>query len=155
MAISCRFGPFGLDVAAGVLFCAERPTMLGGRAVALLERLVAAGGAPVSKDDLIAAAWPGLVVEDSNLTVQIAALRRALQDGGGASDWIATLPRRGYRYAGPPVATVGAKAPPALPLPGRASIAVLPFHDLGAERSHGYFVDGLVDEIITGLARIK
>ncbi|MCC2104202.1 MAG: winged helix-turn-helix domain-containing protein, partial [Hyphomicrobiales bacterium] len=130
MAIAYRFGPFALDVAAGILFCGDRPTMLGGRAVALLERLVGAEGAPISKDDLIEAAWPGLVVEDSNLTVQIAALRRALQEGGGASDWIATLPRRGYRYAGPAVATAGAEAPPALALPGKASIAVLPFRDL-------------------------
>ena len=155
MAIAYRFGPFALDVAAGILFCGDRPTMLGGRAVALLERLVGAEGAPISKDDLIEAAWPGLVVEDSNLTVQIAALRRALQEGGGASDWIATLPRRGYRYAGPAVVTAGAEAPPALALPGKASIAVLPFRDLSEDGSQTYFVDGLVDEIITGLARIK
>src|SRR5262249_59594423 len=47
------------------------------------------------------AAWPGLTVEESNLTVQIAALRRALSREPGGDRWIQTLPRRGYRYVGP------------------------------------------------------
>jgi DNA-binding winged helix-turn-helix (wHTH) protein len=46
------------------------------------------------------AAWPGLAVEDSNLTVQIAALRRALRGVSGGESWIATLPRKGYLFAG-------------------------------------------------------
>ena len=50
------------------------------------------------------AAWPGLAVEDSNLTVQIAALRRALREVPGGERWIETLPRRGYRFVGPVIA---------------------------------------------------
>src|SRR5436305_7005257 len=92
-----RFGPFGLDADAGVLFHGDEPTMLGQRAVALLRLLLAQAGAPVSKEKLISAAWPRLAVEDSNLTVQIAALRRVFEAGGGGN-WIETLPRRGYRY---------------------------------------------------------
>lgn len=62
-----------------------QPTLLGQRAVALLRLLLEHAAYPVSKDALIEAAWPGLAVEDSNLTVQIAALRRVLdQDGGPA-----------------------------------------------------------------------
>ena len=60
---------------------------------------------PVSKDALINAAWSGLAVEESNLTVQIAALRRVLAAEAGGDSWIETLPRRGYRYVGPAVAT--------------------------------------------------
>ena len=70
-------------------------------------------GKPVSKDALFDAAWPGLAVEDSNLTVQIAALRRAFGEVGG-SEWIETLPRRGYRYVGPAVAK-GTSTPAASP----------------------------------------
>src|SRR3954462_11520556 len=109
MVVIYKFGPFHLDADAGILFRGAQPTVLGRRAVALLRLLLERAGSPVSKDALIEAAWPGLTVEDSNLTVQIAALRRALeQDGGGG--WIETLPRRGYRYVGPSVAPIGASA---------------------------------------------
>ena len=60
------------------LFRDTEPVALSHRAVALLRILIDRAGAPVSKDALTEAAWPGVVVEDSNLTVQIAALRRAL-----------------------------------------------------------------------------
>ena len=59
---------------------------------------------PVSKDTLLEAAWGGSVVEESNLAVQIAALRRALGEEPGGERWIETLPRRGYRFVGPAVA---------------------------------------------------
>ena len=83
-----KFGLFRLDSSAGILFCGAEPTMLGARAVALLRLLLEREGAPVSKDALIEAAWPGLAVEDSNLTVQIAALRRVLAEGAGGDGWI-------------------------------------------------------------------
>jgi DNA-binding winged helix-turn-helix (wHTH) protein len=54
---------------------------------------------------LIEAAWPELAIEESNLTVQIAALRRVLEEAAGGATWIQTLPRRGYRDVGPVVAT--------------------------------------------------
>ena len=159
MSEICRFGRFALDCGLGVLFDGSEPTMLGQRGVALLRLLLERAGSPVGKDALIAAAWPGLVVEDSNLTVQIAAVRRVLEQGGGAG-WIETLPRRGYRYVGPPVAHPGAHAsdaaqPTALPVPEKPSIAVLPFSNLGGGTEEDYFIDGMVDDIITGLARIN
>src|SRR5690349_9662635 len=95
-----RFGPFRLDLRAGILYRGAEPTMLGQRAIALLRLLLDEAGAPVSKDALVEAGWGGLAVADNNLTVQIAALRRVLADGAEA-DWIETLPRRGYRYIGP------------------------------------------------------
>src|SRR5271165_4681004 len=99
-----EFGPFRLDVAAGILFRGGEPLALGQRAVALLRMLVEGSGAPISRDTLIESAWPGLAIEDSNLTVQIAALRRVFADESGGENWIETLPRRGYRYVGPVVA---------------------------------------------------
>jgi TolB-like protein/Tfp pilus assembly protein PilF len=71
------------------------------------------------------------------------------------------LPRRGYRYIGPAVATSDPDAKavqptsPTLPLPEAASVAVLPFSNLSGDPEQGYFADGMVDDIITGLSRIK
>jgi DNA-binding winged helix-turn-helix (wHTH) protein len=100
MATNCRLGPFRLDPEAEILFRGAEPVGLGQRAVALLRVLVERAGVPVSKDALIEAAWPGLAIEESNLSVQIAALRRVPGEAGGEG-WIETLPRRGYRYVGP------------------------------------------------------
>ena len=158
MAKIYTFGPFRLDADAGILFRGTEPAELGQRAVALLRRLLERAGEPVSKDALIEAAWPGLAIEESNLTVQIAALRRIFGEEGGAA-WIETLPRRGYRYVGPAVATdrppAAANAQASLALPDKPSVAVLPFQNMSGDPEQDYFADGMVDDIITGLSRIK
>jgi hypothetical protein len=71
------------------------PVALGQRAIALLQILVEGGGSPISKDRLIESAWPGLVIEESNLPVQIAALRRVFAEEPGGNSWIETLGSRG------------------------------------------------------------
>jgi len=159
MATAYEFGPFRLDADAEILFRDAQPIVLGQRAVALLRLLLEHAGVPVSKDALFEAAWPGLAVDDSNLTVQVAALRRAFGEVGGA-DWIETLPRRGYRYVGPAVAIGGSPAaspPPASPpaLPDKPSVAVLPFTNLSGDAEQEYFADGMIEDIIAGLSRIK
>jgi TolB-like protein len=158
MAKAYEFGPFRLDAEAEILFRDAQPIVLGQRAVALLRLLLEHAGDPVSKDALFEAAWPGIVIEDSNLTVQMSALRRAFSEAGG-TDWIETLPRRGYRYVGPPVAIAGvpAAAVPASPpaLPDKPSVAVLPFDNLIGNAEQDYFADGMVEDIIAGLSRIK
>jgi TolB-like protein len=161
MATTHQLGPFQLDGQAGILFRAAEPLGLGQRAVTLLRVLVECAGAPVSKDALIEAGWAGLAVEEANLTVQIAAVRRVLGQEPGGESWIETLPRRGYRYIGPVGAaesesSAAAPMAEATPAPSdRPSIAVLPFQSLGGDPEQEYFADGLVEEIITGLARIK
>jgi TolB-like protein/Flp pilus assembly protein TadD len=163
MAETYRFGPFRLDAEAEILFRGAAPIVLGQRAVALLRLLLECEGAPVAKTALFEAAWPGLAVEDSNLTVQIAALRRAFE-GAGGTDWIETIPRRGYRYVGPAVergaptaqpAPEPATALPGKPLPGKPSVAVLPFTNLSGDPEQDYFADGMVEDITAGLSRIK
>jgi len=152
-----KFGPYRLSVEAGILFCGTEPTTLGQRAVALLNCLIEQPGSPVSKDALIEAAWPGLAVEEGNLTVQIAALRRALGEQGGER-WIETLARRGYRYIGPPVATEtddAAPTDPTQPLPDRAALAVLPFENVSRDPDQEYFADGMAEDIITALSRFR
>ena len=154
--VTYKFGSFALDAETGALLCGNAPALLGQRGAALLRLLLERAPSPVGKDALIEAAWPALNVEESNLTVQIAALRRALeQDGGGR--WIETLPRRGYRYVGPPVTRVDTNADGAghsaeLWVPEKPSIAVLPFEHSGEA---AWFADGMVDDIITGLSRLR
>src|SRR5215471_2244750 len=169
MATIYLLGPFRLDVEAAILFRGAEPIALGQRAVALLRVLVERAGIPVSKDALIGAAWPGLTVEESNLTVQISALRRVFGEEPGGEGWIETLPRRGYRFVGP-VGTKGrgsiaASSPvsnfptdaaaPGLALPNQPSIAVMPFQNMSGDPEQGYFADGMVEEIITALSRFR
>ena len=135
-------GPFRLDTQGDLLFRGSEPVALGRRAVALLRVLVERPGALVSKDALIEAAWPGQTVEESNLTVQIAALRRVFGEEPGRRAWIETLPRRGYRFVGPVEASARSRtsraesgvnrcpAAPSLALPDQPSIAVLPFQNM-------------------------
>lgn len=158
-----KFGPYCLDANAGILFRDSEPTALGQRAVALLQALVSRPGIPVSKDALIEAAWPGLAIEDSNLTVQIGALRRVLEEETGGQRWIETLSRRGYRYVGPEVAIAEDKGPhiaavtaaSTLALPDKPSIAVLPFQNMSGDSDQEYFADGIAEDILTALSRSR
>jgi TolB-like protein len=158
-----QLGPFRLDAKAELLFHDNEPVALGQRAVALLRVLVERAGAPVSKDALIAAAWAGLAVEESNLTVQIAALRRVLEEVSGGGQWIETLPRRGYRYVGPVVAieepglatTAISLEKPAPLHSDKPSIAVLPFDNMSGDPEQEYFGDGIAEDIITALSRFR
>jgi predicted ATPase/DNA-binding winged helix-turn-helix (wHTH) protein len=96
-----EIGPFRLDAEAAVLTQAGVPLALGSRAVAVLTTLVERSNEYVQKDAIMDAAWPGVVVEESNLAVQISAIRRALAHAPAGERWIETLARRGYRFVGP------------------------------------------------------
>lgn len=142
-----RFGSFVLDAGRGRLSRDGRPLAVGARGLALLAALLAAGGRVVDKSQLIDAAWPGLAVEESNLSVQVAMLRKLLGPAPDGAAWIGTVPRVGYRFAGELAAT-----PETSP---HVSIAVLPFVDVGGDRAQEYFVDGITDDLITALARFR
>jgi adenylate cyclase len=106
------FEDFRLDRHGGGLFQRDDngafvPVAVGSRGLDILGVLIARVGEVVSKDEIIAAVWPGTVVEDSNLTVQISALRRVLDYGRSNGSCIQTVPGRGYRLVAamtPPVA---------------------------------------------------
>ncbi len=142
------FGPFNLGDSG--LARDDKPVPLGVRGLALLRALAEVDG-PVGKAALLEAGWPGLAVEEGNLTVQVAALRKALGTREDGQEWIVTVPRVGYRLlrgeAAPPVA---AAATPGLP-----KLAVLPFQNLSGDPEQDYFADGLVDELITAFSRFK
>src|SRR6516165_10035624 len=112
-------GPFRLDTQHNLLLREGTPVPLGRRAIALLRTLVEQSGALVSKNALIEAAWSSRLVEESNLPVQIAALRRVLGEAPGGDRWIETMPGRGYRFIGPIVTETdnGAVAAPPGPEP--------------------------------------
>lgn len=145
------FGPFVLDTERGTLIRDGKSTPLGQRAAALLQALVEAKGVPVPKAELMERAWPGTIVEEGNLTVQVAALRKALGNGPEGHDWIATVPRLGYRLLAPAAAAPGRAVENAI----QPSLAVLPFDNLGGDPDQDWFADGVVEDIITALSRFR
>ena len=153
------FGPYTLDPERGALLRDGAALAIGHRGMALLRALVEADGQVVTKAELMDAAWPNSVVEESNLSVQVAALRKLLGPTPDGVDWIATVARIGYRFAAPVTVTAGApdrNAETAAPDPiRRPSIAVLPFANLGGDPEHDYFADGVAEDIMTALSRFR
>ena len=95
------FGPFLFEPELGRLLRNGSALPVGVRAVPLLKALLEANGEPVTKGALIDAAWPAMTVEEVNLSVQIAALRKALGTRPDGEEWITTVPRIGYRLLRP------------------------------------------------------
>jgi predicted ATPase/DNA-binding winged helix-turn-helix (wHTH) protein len=96
-----EIGPFRLDPDAGVVTHGGQTVPLGPRAVAVLKTLVERPQQSIPKQRILEAAWPGVVVEESNLAVQVSAIRRAFAAVAGGERWIETVSRRGYRFVGP------------------------------------------------------
>ena len=92
------FGPFVLDPEAGALSRNGAPIPIPYRASLLLTAFLNRPGEVLTKSDLIETAWQGAAVEEGNLAVQIAALRKLLGQSPEGGEWIATVPRVGYRF---------------------------------------------------------
>lgn len=133
---------------------------MGARALALLEALLEAGGGVVTRAELMDAAWPATSIEESNLTVQIAALRRSLSEASDGIEWIKTVPRVGYRFAGSIHDDEDGMEPQPQGDParrsaqGNVSIAVLPFRNLGNDPEQVHFSEGLSEDLITDLSKV-
>ena len=95
------FGSFRLLLGQRLLLEGNKPLRLGSRALDILIALVERPGDLVSKEELIARVWPNTFVEPANLTVHIAALRRALGDGRRGNRYIVNVPGRGYCFVAP------------------------------------------------------
>jgi TolB-like protein len=147
------FGPFVLDLGAGALSRHGAPAPISYRGLLLLTAFLRRPGENLSRSELMEAAWPGLAVEESNLSVQIASLRKLLGETPEGTDWIATAPRFGYRFAGSvePLAERAADEPEE----AAPSIAVLPFENLTQDIEQQHFADGLAEDIITRLSRLR
>jgi TolB-like protein len=148
-----RFGAFAFDCEKLLLTRKGEMIALGHRAGALLAKLLKANGKVVSKDDLINAAWPGQAVEDSNLSVQIAGLRKVLGQNSAGEEWITTAQRLGYQFV---VADNAEQVKATRPdeVQERPTIAVLPFGNLDGEVKPDYFALGLVEDLITELSNL-
>lgn len=92
------FGPFAFFVNRKLLFCRGEPVRLGARAIDLLQALIREPGQTLSQRELVAQVWPDTVVEDSNLRVHVAVLRRALGESADGYGYISNVPGRGYRF---------------------------------------------------------
>ena len=152
------FGRYRLEPGAG-LTSGAREVHLTPKALALLSYLAERPGDVITKDELFGAIWPETTVGDAALVTCIQELRKALRDDARKPRYIETLHRRGYRFIGKatparPAAAVDHE-PPALPLPDRPSIAVLPFDNMSDDPDQEHFADGMSEDLITGLSRIR
>src|SRR5215470_14906419 len=154
-----RFGQFRLDLRQRKLARDGEPVQLSSRALDILCVLASAKGEVVSKDDLMAQVWPGVVVEENNIQVHVSGLRKALEQGKSGQSCLVTVPGRGYRLIGiepfSPATVSDIAIGRELDLPDRPSIAVLPFQNMGGDIEQEYFADGVVEEIITALSRFS
>jgi TolB-like protein len=154
------FGEFRFDRRRGVLSRREErgtfvPLAMGSRALEILGVLVERPSELVSRAEIFAAVWPGMAIEDRNLDVQIAALRRVLDEGGTGGSCIQTIRGRGYRFTAPVTRVEAGPISGMPPLPDKPSLAVMPFQNMSGDPEQEYFADGMVEEIITALSRIK
>lgn len=122
-----------------------QPSKLGARAFDLLLALIEQRDRVVTKEQLLDRVWPGLVVEENNLQVQISALRKTL-----GPRLIATVPGRGYRFNG---SLTDAVAPASAPR-GSVLLAVLPFENATADPAIDYLSDGISESLINRLSNV-
>jgi TolB-like protein/Flp pilus assembly protein TadD len=122
----------------------------------------------VSKEALTALVWRGRIVSDSTLTSRINSARTAIGDNGSDQRLIRTIPKKGFRFVGivdehpggvepadPLPPQTDEKGRPVLPLPDRPAIAVLAFNNMSGEREQDYFSEGISEDIITGLSKLR
>jgi adenylate cyclase len=158
-----QFEGYTLDVARSSLRAADREIQLRPKSFEVLRYLVENADRVVTKDELIKAIWPNVIVTDDALMHCVSEARQAIADS--RQTLIATVPRRGYRFAAP-VLRIGANAAAAAPTPpcegeeqgtslDRPCVAVLPFANLSGDRQQDYFSDGITEDITTELSRFS
>ncbi len=150
MTGNLTFSGFELRPTERVLMVNGQAAKIGARAFDVLAHLAVNRERVVGKDELLGQVWPGVAVEDGNLTVQISALRKLLGKGV-----ITTVTGNGYRFTSPNEGTRHNAKTHSPVLAGKPSLAVLPFANLSGDPSQDYFVDGVVGDIINGLSRVR
>ena len=159
MSTDLAFGPYILDRQSGRLLREGRPVAVSSKGLQLLEALLHSPGRVLTKTELMRAAWGDTAVEESNLSVQIAALRKKLGPTTVGADWITTIPRVGYRFVGlpaqGPIERIAEPKTSPTEREHRPSIAVLPFANLSGEKEQEYLADGITEDIITALTRFR
>ncbi len=169
------FGDIVLDPARRELTRRGRAVTIAPQAFDLLLHLVRNRDRVVSKDDLLQAVWSGRIVSESTINSHINAVRVAIGDSGGEQSLVRTIARKGFRFIGEislgqtegapqsdrqgvsegtAVGEPGDLSSPRI-LPDKPSITVLPFQNLSGDPEQDYFADGVVEDIITALSRIR
>lgn len=138
-----HFGPYRIHPRQRLVLEAGRPLRLGRRAVDILLILLEQAGNVVSKQELIARVWPRSVVEDGNLRVHMAALRKALGDGQAGQRYIVTVAQRGYSFVAPL-----SIEPMTLPTEGAPQ---RPCHNLPLRRTRMLGRQALIDSLVQQL----
>ena len=164
------FEDFVLDPERRELARGSEAIALGPQVFDLLLYLVRNRAHVVSKDELLDGVWNGRTVSESTLTSHINWARKAIGDSGHEQRLIRTVARKGFRFVGDvreglPSAGLGSAGPGSgvshepralgQELPDKPSIAVLPFLNLSGDTAQDYFIDGVVEDIISALSRIR
>ena len=166
------FADHTLDIGRRELRRGSEPVSVEPQVFDLLMYLVQNRDRVVTKDDLIASVWGGRIVSDSTLTSRINAARKAVGDSGEDQKLIRTVARKGLRFVGtvrtqsngdepahatgpPPPDELREKPRPALPPSDRPAIAVLPFVNMSDDPEQEYFSDGISEDIITALSKLR
>lgn len=149
-----EFGNFRLNIGKRVLLD-RRGTLISltPKAYDTLAYLVQHAGTVLDKDELLRAVWPDTAIEENNLTQNISQLRRVLGERTADHRYIVTVPGRGYEF----VAKVKSAAEDIVerPLTAKASLVVLPFVNVSADPELDYFCDGLAEELINQLSKLR
>jgi TolB-like protein len=166
--MTLSFGDYEIDIDRRELRRARAPVHVEPQVFDVLVYLVQNRDRVVSKDDLITAVWAGRIVSESTLTSRINAARKAIGDSGGDQKFIRTIPRKGLRFVGTvharpdsvepdgrPTDEANASPRAVPPLPDRPAIAVLPFINMSDDTEQDYFSDGISEDIITALSKLR
>jgi TolB-like protein/tetratricopeptide (TPR) repeat protein len=160
------FEQFSVDTNRRELRCNGELRSVEPQVFDVLEYLIRNRDRVVSREDMLTAVWNGRIVSEATVASRINAARTAINDNGDEQRLIRTVPRKGIRFVGEVheelkshrAMAMGASAEqssPALPLPDKPSIAVLPFTNMSDDPQQDYFADGMVEEIITALSRLR
>jgi TolB-like protein len=161
------FADYVLDLNRRELTRGSAAIAIGPRVFDLLIYLVQNRDRVVTRDELLDTVWSGRIVSESTLTSHINAVRKAIGDSGQEQRLIRTIARKGLRFVG----EVEARGPDSAivrnaeqansnerqepSLPDKPSVAVLPFQNLSGDPEQEYFADGVVEDIILALSRIR
>ncbi len=140
------FGSFRLLPSQRLLLEGDQPVRLGSRALDILAVLAENAGRVVPKEELIARVWPKVFVEESNLKIQVSALRRALGDGQGGNRYIVTVPGHGYEFIVPVGLTAEPAAMPVPAIPGTHNLPLATTRMIGREEAVATLVSRLSRE---------